>query len=407
MYAVRSRETVFDLMKATLRETTGIGKYNRGGKARAFIEVIADQYAATYSDLSSVAAGVLLRTASGKQLDDIGAMFGVYRLPALAASAEASDQNVEFYTESGTFGSLNSGNPILIPAGTRITSSLSDIEYVTPNSILLDSSLSAQYIDLVSTTNGEKSKLDSNSLDSVDFKDYTNYSANSLRVRNRYPLENGQDSETDTNFRFRISTAMMRSSGGNMLAVYSAAVAVPGVRDVRIYRYNEGIGTALMYVYGVYPDQSSALTSTVQTAVNSVLSLGEQVIVKAPDLVKFSITTDLTFTSESVIPGTFTRRTTSSTAGTATLEGAKQAIIGYFEMLDIGDTMSLDGVAAAIYGGVGSTNILTLSNGQALFDEVLIWRTLPNGREVSRKFTARTYTPKIGEYLTLKTVEIS
>ena len=47
-------------------------------------------------------------------------MFGIPRLQASDVSASALDNNFEFYVARGTFGTINNGQDITIPAGTQI-----------------------------------------------------------------------------------------------------------------------------------------------------------------------------------------------------------------------------------------------------------------------------------------------
>ncbi|MDZ4801604.1 MAG: hypothetical protein SGI92_25890 [Bryobacteraceae bacterium] len=54
----------------------------------------------------------LLPFASGRNLDLIGEIYGVYRLGQPTASVPASDRNFKFYVRRGTFGAIDKGRDI-------------------------------------------------------------------------------------------------------------------------------------------------------------------------------------------------------------------------------------------------------------------------------------------------------
>jgi len=65
----------------------------------------------------------LLPYALGSNLDFLGQIYGVTRLPAVDASSSAPDNTFQFYVLGGNFGSINNGQPFTIPAGTLIYTS--------------------------------------------------------------------------------------------------------------------------------------------------------------------------------------------------------------------------------------------------------------------------------------------
>src|SRR5208282_359087 len=74
-------------------------------------------------DVYNMISQSLLPYATGSNLDLIGAIFGVPRLPQSNAIVIADDDNFEFYVRTGTFGAINSGSSITIPAGVILSSS--------------------------------------------------------------------------------------------------------------------------------------------------------------------------------------------------------------------------------------------------------------------------------------------
>ncbi len=62
----------------------------------------------------------LLPFATGDSLDMIGEMFGVFGLEQQDAQATDADANFTFYVRRGTFGDINKGLDISIPANVKI-----------------------------------------------------------------------------------------------------------------------------------------------------------------------------------------------------------------------------------------------------------------------------------------------
>ena len=103
-----------------LNTLKGIRQLAPGGKARAFGDIVANELAELENRQFMNIAQSLLPFATDTSLDLLGEIFGVPRLPQTTASVDLGDQNFEWYVRNGTFGSINSGQDINIPSGTRI-----------------------------------------------------------------------------------------------------------------------------------------------------------------------------------------------------------------------------------------------------------------------------------------------
>lgn len=101
-------------------QQTGISNTSPGGKARAFCDIVGDQLGILDANKANDIAQALLPYAAGANLDLLGQIYGVIRLAATDASADAGDNSFQFYVQSGTFGAINNGQPIVIPSGTLI-----------------------------------------------------------------------------------------------------------------------------------------------------------------------------------------------------------------------------------------------------------------------------------------------
>jgi hypothetical protein len=111
---------IYSLYKKASPGQRPISGISLAGKARAFCDIIGDQLGTLDSNKARDLAQSLLPYASGSNLDQLAQIYGVSRLTGIDAASQADDQNFQFYVQSGTFGAINSGQPILVPAGTLI-----------------------------------------------------------------------------------------------------------------------------------------------------------------------------------------------------------------------------------------------------------------------------------------------
>jgi len=91
-------------------QQTGIANTTAGGKARAFCDILGDQLGLLDANKANDIAQSLLPYALGSNLDFLGQIYGVTRLPAVDASSSAPDNNFQFYVLGGNFGSINQGS---------------------------------------------------------------------------------------------------------------------------------------------------------------------------------------------------------------------------------------------------------------------------------------------------------
>src|SRR5258708_39681911 len=97
--------------------TSGITQLSPGGKARAFADAVGDILGTVETDTFNMVSQSLLPFATGVSLDLIGDIFGVARIGQSNSTIIPNDNNFEFFVRTGTFGSINNGNAIIVPAG--------------------------------------------------------------------------------------------------------------------------------------------------------------------------------------------------------------------------------------------------------------------------------------------------
>lgn len=399
----RTYVDIFSDEQSLFMKSSPIAQMYVGGKARSFLEVMALELSRTYSDVSYNVSQTFLKTAVGDNLDAIGEMFGVYRLQEVAPTVIPEDRSLKFYVKTGTFGDINSKKDIVIPAGTRITGKNSSVSYEVTSPVTLGLGTSVGYAAAVSKIAGAKGNIPQSSLDQHDFYKYSDSLNKSLLVVNDYPIDSGRDAESDNNYRYRISQKLLELEKCNLTALYANILKLPGVKDIRVSRYENGLGTATIYVYGVEPNKNPVLQQQAQSMVDDISAVGDKIIVKVPEMIKISFAATLTFKSAR-LSGIDPKLELNPASKDAIVDIVKTNVINYFRSLEIDDSFTIPALVATIVGA--DPNIQSIGKDNALFDSLLIWRTAPNGVEFSNYLT-KDYVPKDGEQLTLKDMDVS
>jgi uncharacterized phage protein gp47/JayE len=276
---------------------TNLTKTSPGSKIRAITQALAEKVAKQGQTFDLNVAQAFLDGANGQYLEFLGDMLNVRRLGANQAQVSDIDKNLRFYTSSGgTFGSLNSGSAITIPAGTIVSSgpSSSGIIYTTLYTVILAAGDTQTYIAAQSLRQGNNQNIGAGTLTYHNFINYTDLTNQSLLVTNDAEVTNGQDIETDTNYKYRISNAIVAGEAANATAIRLAVLSVPGVADTVIIPYFRGIGTVDILIKATVPTVSAALISAVTESVMTIQAQGELISVRGPQETGLSITGTLT-----------------------------------------------------------------------------------------------------------------
>ena len=216
------------------------------------------------------------------------------RLTAQTASVDVTDQNFEWYVRSGTFGDINSGQDIVIPAGVRIYTAASSGPVFIADAVTCPAAASSQFFSGTSLYGGSAGNAPSGIFCLSNFTNYTESVYGSLLVTNNYGIVGGSDAESDDDYRYRIRLKLQSPNGANEAALRFQILMIPGIQDVV---FAPAAGTFTCYVYGIPSDGSSALLQNVQQAINNTVAFPLTGIAVAPDLVGISLTTTLTLTA--------------------------------------------------------------------------------------------------------------
>ena len=249
-----------------LRANTSITNVNVGGITRSIIEIINRNIADYYSVLDINMAMSFLSTAEGYFLDLIGSLFSMPRIQATRASATAVDGVQKFYVATGTlFDKIPSG---FIPVLTSVSTDDNAIQYSVTSDTNFAAGVTEVYVPITSANIGSKVNVPLNTL--------TNNSLgiDGVFTTNEKSIVSGTDTESDSNYRYRLSNATLSAEKANEIAIRLAALSVNGVSDVLIRKYARGIGTYDIIVIPVEGMANDSLVASVQTAIEAVTAYG-------------------------------------------------------------------------------------------------------------------------------------
>jgi uncharacterized phage protein gp47/JayE len=359
---------------------TGIRQLAPGAKARAFADIVGDQLGEMETRQFINLSETLLPYATGISLDMLGDIYGVARLGRQDSQVDAADDNLRFYVRHGTFGDINNGQEIHLPAGVRITSAADGGPVYLTEAARLAAGDSVQAVGVTSYYPGSSGNSASGILTRHNFTGYVDSSYGSLLATNQYGVMGGREAESDDDYRFRIHLKIQSRAGANEAAMRFDILQLPGIQDVVFLR---AAGTFTVYVYGISPEISPSLLALVQQQIDDRAAypmLGEAV---APDLVGISLSTSVRFVAG----------TAASEQGLI-LSAASAAAENYINNLPLGATLVINEIADQIRNA--HAKILDIGDPNKQIAEIFIWRSRSDGTRFSR-FLVGNYTPAVGE----------
>ena len=323
-----SEEKIFGDILFDVVESTNISRVSPGSKTRALAQATSKKLGRMWAQFDLNMVQAFLSGASGRYLSFIGDMMGVERLGERPAAISASDRIIKLFVDVGTFGDINSGQAILIPSGTIISTlpGGEGVKYRIPFSVILSIDSSEFYIPVESLTPGESANVGTNTLVYHTFNDYSDSINDTLKVTNEVEINLAASVESDANFQFRIANQVLALENANETAIRLATLIVPGVADLVSIPFNRGIGTFDLMIKSTVPSVSKGLLDAVRESVSKVTSQGIVPIVRGPIEIGMSLVGTL-------IP----RRTLSASEETVIINAVTDNITNYINNLDIGE----------------------------------------------------------------------
>jgi uncharacterized phage protein gp47/JayE len=252
-----------------LKERAGITNFSESSVIGTLVNVMAAYTLDMYSVVKLLETQSSLSTATGANLDKIGELFGVTRLSSKEATTIGGGTSVMFTNSSAV-------QDITVPERTRIWSPRDyNVAFYTTSTIVVPHG-SRAYTDVVAAGVGESFNVGPETLTQH------NLSYSELAVTNILPIANGISTETDENYRYRISQALLAKGGSNEAAIRMRLLEVPGVKDAVVQSLVRGTGTVDIVIIPVARRVSQELLDLCQSAVGEVVAFGISAVVKAP-----------------------------------------------------------------------------------------------------------------------------
>lgn len=373
MYRAKTKQQIILEAVNNLSARSSITQLSPGSKARALIEAVAQVVGNVSADVSDGIMQTLLTDASGTTLDLIAEAYGIQRLQQVPARVESGDQNLKYYVRRGTFGDINNGLDITVPAGVQLRANgdVSGAYFIQREQVTLPAASDEVYFAADQVGSNTGTSIAPYVLNRHNFSGYAEASFNSLLVTNDKGVA-GRPPESDANLRFRVRAQMTASATGNKTALRIAALAVAGVSDIRILENRAGLGTADVVVFGISPTVSTSIIQEVQRRINRVSAAGTRAIAVQPRLVGISLATSIRFDAN-----------TPTGEKNQIVGRADRAVRRYINDRLPGQDLVINALAQQILSS--SNRVIDIGTPGEPFDQLLIWKQNgPNSRRYSR-----------------------
>lgn len=333
----RTFEELYKEAKDRVLAETKVSNLSPGTIARALLQVYSSQVAELYSYVDQRLLNAYVSTATGSYLDEIGKLLGVDRQTARFSQGKVrfyidpelgiSFQNVLDLYNDRTGGAATS---ITIPAGTSVRADTK--VYVTTTAVTLQSGVTEGETNALCTLAGSFGNTDPNTIVTVIWDDPSLAILEGIvKVTNDAAVESGKDIQTDEDYRFFVTNAVVAGAKANETAIRLACLSVPGVADVTIEDYAYGIGTFAVYVTSAAPIVTDGTLEAVQAAINTTQAKGIRGVAVSPTLIGVQIQVALSFIPTSLAA----ERSALTTQG-------QNAVINYINNLKAGEELVIN-----------------------------------------------------------------
>jgi len=255
----------------SLQKTVGITSISPGSIARAFAEAIHSEINDLYNSLKISIEQSNLSTASGNNLDMIGALYSVQRRTIYTDLAvERSTANIEFF--------LNTTNvtDVIIPSGTLVyndVTTFSTIQYAyeVTGAVVIPAGNTRAY-------GAVKAKFSDNNItagrNTLVKHNFIGPPGVVVFCNNPKEVYSSLNSESDDNFRRRIISSVRGSASGTAESIRFAALGVKGVKDAKVRDASHGIGSAELIVVPETQSGISTMSQLVYASVQTIKPVG-------------------------------------------------------------------------------------------------------------------------------------
>jgi uncharacterized phage protein gp47/JayE len=205
-------------------DPTPLTDLNVGSVVRTVVEAMAKELAILYAQLNLAYESAFVETAPGPSLDRVVALLGLRRFRAGRPVG-----TVQFSRRPGSLGNIT------IPPGTPVTDAEDKLRYETVETHVMLAGESVAQVQvrgasaLTPPVEPGKLRVIQRAIAGID------------AVTNERPTTAATQDETDDELRTRARGALLASNKGTLGALRFGLLQMPGVRDVRIEEYPNGV----------------------------------------------------------------------------------------------------------------------------------------------------------------------
>lgn len=271
VYGMKGKSEILANVLDSLQKNSDISAVYPGSIARAFAEAFSSEVADLYEAMRFTVSQSDLATASGRNLDLIGDLYGIRRKSITDQSAsERRSFNMEFYL-------LNPhSQDVSIPVGTKVFNDVTSFvgkqyAYELSSAVTIPAGAKKAYGRVEPTFFDDSYVAPVGSLTKHNFSAPPAVTVFCTNPKEVYSIIN---SESDTNYRRRIIASLKTRTSGTAESVRFTALSVKGVRDVRVRESAYGLGSCDIIVVPEAGSTVKRLPNAIVTAVNSVKPVG-------------------------------------------------------------------------------------------------------------------------------------
>lgn len=303
VYGIKNKSEILISVLNSLERNANITAVYPGSIARAFAEAFSSEVSDLYESLKYTISQTNLSTASGRSLDLIGDLYGIPRKSVTDIVAqERQTYNIEFFLDKAH------STDVLIPAGTLTYNDVSNFttkqySYELAGDVIIPTGSLRAY-GIV-----KPNFVDNSHVAAVNTLTKHNFIAPPTVIvfcNNPKEVYSNISAESDGSYRRRIMASMKSRVAGTSESVRFAALAVKGVRDVRIRQASYGIGSCDVIVIPEVSSAVKALPEAILTAILEVKPVGVRFNVRIAEKIAISVSAVLTLpqgNSDNVISG--------------------------------------------------------------------------------------------------------
>lgn len=334
IYGIKSKQDILISVLNSLEKNAGITAIYPGSIARAFAEAFSSEISDLYEAFKFTVNQSQLTTASGRNLDLIGELYGIPRKSVTTIVAqERQSYNIEFFLDKPHT------IDVVIPKGTLVYTDVSNFatrqySFKLAESVTIGVGMTKAYGRVEPNFN------DNSYVAPVGSLTKHNYIAPAAVVvfcSNPKEVYSNNNSESDSNYRRRIISSFKTRSGGTGESVRFAALSVKGVKDVRIREASYGIGSCDVIIVPESASGIKSLPQSILTAINQVKPVGVKFNIRIAEKVSLGLSATISLSSGN-----------SAATVTGIRRQAELFVRRYLNSLTIGDVASITAIEQQI-----------------------------------------------------------